>query len=581
MLIYGDQWEIADAGHKLDEVRASLGALAGLRPGLARHASLASALVEVGRLLQAVADADLDKYGAERRTRSTDALGSLALDLGHAAWTSWNSGMAAALPPIAVPPILELPREAELTVPEGYAFYAVYPEAFGDAAQRLQLEAEPRVIGIRSIGTSLAAIVAAALGAPGFATVRPVGDAFERRIRISPELEAELLAGDPHFIIVDEGPGLSGSSFGAVADWLGERGVPLCRIAFVTSHGGSPGPHASERHRGIWREVQRIAADIAAELAELLADWAAELLGPLDGPLIDLSGGAWRRWTHSHEGGWPAAAPLWERRKYLAFANGEAWLLKFAGLGRIGERKLALARQLHERNLVPEPVGLVHGFMAERWHGDARRLDPCERPLAAIARYMAGRRRALGEDGGEGASLGELLAMAERNLALVLGDEAAASAARWGPRLAMLERQVRAFSTDNRLLPHEWLELADGQMLKSDAVDHHAAHDLIGCQDLAWDVAGAIVEFGLDAREAGRLRQLLAQADAAVSGDLLEFYLVAYPAFRVGQVSVALESAGTGDERKRLQEQLSVYLDRAEQVLFGERLAIDSRQVPA
>ncbi len=47
------------------------------------------------------------------------------------------------------------------------------------------------------------------------------------------------------------------------------------------------------------------------------------------------------------------------------------------------------------------------------------------------------------------------------------------------------------------MLPHEWLLTATGYM-KTDALDHHDDHFLPGCQNIAWDVACASVEFELD-----------------------------------------------------------------------------------
>jgi hypothetical protein len=38
---------------------------------------------------------------------------------------------------------------------------------------------------------------------------------------------------------------------------------------------------------------------------------------------------------------------------------------------------------------------------------------------------------------------------------------------------------------------------AGGRLLKSGALDHHAGHDLVGHQDIAWDIVGAVVELGL------------------------------------------------------------------------------------
>src|SRR5215469_9629868 len=58
---------------------------------------------------------------------------------------------------------LDLPREIETSVPEGFAFYALDPELYRRAAACFAREAKPgrvAVIGIRSIGTTLSGIVA-------------------------------------------------------------------------------------------------------------------------------------------------------------------------------------------------------------------------------------------------------------------------------------------------------------------------------------------------------------------------------------------------------------------------------------
>ena len=76
---------------------------------------------------------------------------------------------------------------------------------------------------------------------------------------------------------------------------------------------------------------------------------------------------------------------------------------------------------------------------------------------------------------------------------------------RWAHRIGALERGLRRTETDNRLHVWEWLIRPDGRLLKTDALDHHAAHDLVGCQDVAWDVAGAVVELDLSPPEQDEL----------------------------------------------------------------------------
>ena len=100
--------------------------------------------------------------------------------------------------------------------PEGYSFYALYPEAYLEAASALA-GTPVHAIGIRSIGLGLAALIAAACDGAMPISVRPVGHPFQRELRLSPALQRRLLEGAPDtvYAIADEGPGLSGSSFSA------------------------------------------------------------------------------------------------------------------------------------------------------------------------------------------------------------------------------------------------------------------------------------------------------------------------------------------------------------------------------
>jgi hypothetical protein len=170
-----------------------------------------------------------------------------------------------------------------------------------------------------------------------------------------------------------------------------------------------------------------------------------------------------------------------------------------------------------------------------------------EKPTAELARYIATRTRLFSANVDSGATPDQLLEMSRRNVALTLGDAAAGSVDGWPPRLDALSRRVVRVRTDNRMDRHEWLRLSSGRLIKTDALDHHSAHDLIGCQDIASDVAGAIIEFGLDAREADALVAATEHASGRhVDPELLEFYLIAYLAFRLGQASIAAQSCAPG-----------------------------------
>src|SRR5690242_15143373 len=80
---------------------------------------------------------------------------------------------------------------------------------------------------------------------------------------------------------------------------------------------------------------------------------------------------------------------------------------------------------------------------------------------------------------------------------------------------------------------HAWEWLAGAR--KADAYDHCAAHDLVGCQDIAWDIAGAEHELGLPA---DRL--------AAIVGDVdprhVAFLRPCYLAFQLGRHALAVDT---------------------------------------
>ena len=306
MLVYGDGERQCDPAGLCAAISADIEACLAAPAGLSRHQRLVSAFIIAGELVQGLADARFAARQADDWT-TVDAAGTaFLLELARAGGLSWDSGFAASpmLPPdwrerlfaLAEPPLVTIRR------PEGYAFYALYPEAYHAAARRSGLGPQTRVIGIRSIGTGLAAMVAAALGAAAPITLRPVGHPYGRRPEIAPAL-AERVLGDTHadFAIVDEGPGLSGSSFGGVADWLVDHGVPEERLHFFPGHGGPLGPQARAEHRQRWDRRPRHVIDFDALVLHAerpdhrLEAWLVDLLGPLAAPPEDISGGGWRR----------------------------------------------------------------------------------------------------------------------------------------------------------------------------------------------------------------------------------------------------------------------------------------------
>jgi hypothetical protein len=596
MLVYGDIETIESVGARQAALEGLLAEIRAMTPGVERHGALVSAFIGASELVQGLIDAAFHDRGLDTLSHGhEEAMESLS-SLAHAVAQSWWSGFEAELPQRVLDGLLSVDpsRTIRAKQAEGYAFYALYPESYLEAARASDLGPDTQVIGIRSIGTGLGALVAAALGAPPPFTVRPVGHPFGREVKVDPATTARLTRDTTKaFAIVDEGPGLSGSSFGAVADWLEAAGVPRRQIHFFPSHGGPLGPQASERHQERWGQARRhlVSLDdllLRPSAPHHLASWIEEVLGPLDSPLEEISGGAWRSERYPDEAHWPASNIQQERRKFLAQAGGRSWLVKFAGLGEMGAKKFRMARQLHEAGFTPEVVGHCHGFLVERWHEDAQSLDQASfdrsRLVEQVGAYLSVRSRHLPLVEHQGASLAELRHMAVYNTRQALGDDAASVLDSSLADPATLDEKVRKICTDNRMHAWEWL-VSGSRLIKTDALDHGVAHDLIGCQDIAWDVAGAMAELTLSEDEASRLCGIIRrESGAPVHLDLLSFLLPCYLAFQMGAHLMAAHSLGEGPEAQRLRQAANRYgrlLQHHAPGSGGLVLRQEQQQVPA
>jgi len=494
MLVYWDRRRAADPRRELE---------------LLHGADPLDTLIGLGEIEAGVADALCSEQ--DREVPLTRALRGLSLEAARA----WLDGRR-----FAFEPPDGLPQRVFLGIPEGYAYYGLYPEMYVEAAERFAAgclrggdSSRVGVIGVRGIGTSLSAVVAAALERAGCAveswTVRPRGHPFGRIVQCDPSLE---LAWQSRAIgwwaVVDEGPGLSGSSMTSVAAKLAKLGVPDARIVLFPSWEASAEQFVSGEARARWPLHRKYTGRFRAPGG------------------LDISAGEWRRITYADSADWPAVQPQHERRKYLSreMAGGRRTLLKFAGLGRFGRRKLERAERLWQAGFGPRPLGFGNGFLHLEWveGRPVRELTPAL--FETMARYLAFLRDEF--PGGEGASTDELLDMIRANT----GRE-------WRGKAPDLP----VCGVDGRMLPHEWIETERGY-IKTDALDHHDGHFLPGCQPVAWDVAGAAVEFGLGAEATARL------AAECGAGAGLSFYLTAYAAFRRGYAALAETAlAGTAD----------------------------------
>ncbi|MFB2606928.1 hypothetical protein ACE04B_34010, partial [Rhizobium phaseoli] len=169
MLVYGDVEHIESAAAVRASISRLMTACIEMQPSRQRHENLVRAFMLTGALVQGLADQEFASKGADDLSELQDAGAKLLLIQARAIMQSWRIGFAG---------ILSFPDDwaAELESldsvdpvrmkrAEGYAFYALYPESYIEAASISNLTPKTVVIGIRSIGTGLAALVSAALGA--------------------------------------------------------------------------------------------------------------------------------------------------------------------------------------------------------------------------------------------------------------------------------------------------------------------------------------------------------------------------------------------------------------------------------
>lgn len=457
---------------------------------------------------------------------------------------------------------------ARVTIPQGFAFSALFPESYRHAARRWAADhvdsnrRDVLVVGIRSIGTTLSAVVAQALRTQRFVvrrrTVRPEGEPFARRLD-------EKLPFAAFGIVVDEGPGLSGSSMLSVADAMARAGIG--EISLIHAHDHGPGQEASESARHHWRSFRRYAAAhsrLTFEGRSLAEELWLGVAPAMNGRLArsdDLSAGAWRQLAYESSDAWPEVCRPLERPKILCSSTeGSRVLFKFSGFAAAprdeGSLATAVARRaapLAALGLAPRLFGEAHGFVAWEWiDGRPLRSEDTSIPfLSHMGAYVA---RAAGPplDTGDAREATERARkMLVANTREVLGEDAATAAAAEGRRL---DAPAGAGSAgDGHLAPHEWVRSRSGSIYKTDIGGHAVDRTWTGPQPVAWDLAGALEEWDLRGPEEDALLGGYREAGGAtVDAGSLRAYRAAYAAHRAGQASFFLASETDAGERERL-----------------------------
>jgi hypothetical protein len=497
----------------------------------------ADALVRAGELETGLADADSD---------ATAAMAAI-VDSHAEALCQAGPGQSAMLK-------MALPETILCGHTEGFSFYGLHPLDFADLADAIHTKLPPAVaiIGIRSAGAVLSAVVKAVLQSHGKKadriTVRPRGEPYQR---IASFTAAQLAwiqqRRNADFLIVDEGPGFSGSTFLSVAAALSSAGVPHTQIALMGSR-----PFDSIQRNAQWRTF----------------NIAYGRRGPADAKTC-IGNGYWRQHLYPELSHWPACWTEMERAKHLS-ADGECFL-KFEGFGRYGERARQQATILAEEKFSPRCNEFDSGY-ARYDFVKARPLRPEDASpalLAHIARYCAFRAQSLPAPAAT-VDTRSLSNMLQRNLALC--NNGAIPESYWNGQSATkadatsipVERPVYA---DCCMRPHEWLQTPAGQILKTDAVGHAEGHLLPGPVDIAWDLAGAILEWRLNPAQTDFFLNEYRRQSHDNARNRLDQYLLLYAVFRMAFTSMGATSMAAWRESKYLRRDSDWYASQTNKFL--------------
>ncbi len=498
---------------------------------------LIDALLRAGELECALADAAWPEAG--RMTELTDALASL-LVTSHSDYR--YSELLEFISAVPVPPTLRI------SSPEGFAYYALHPLHFADSVCNLLLRSDrAAVIGIRSIGTTLSAVVVAALRKRGViaerVTVRPCGHPFDRHTEFSVDAnrwiarQRELSA---EFVVVDEGPGLSGSSFLSVADALTAKSVEPSRVVFLCS---------SEP------DVNRLcASDAAVRWAKFRTYTATGRTVPGDA-LTDIGGGQWRNHFYNHASLWPASWIQMERTKFLS--RDQRSLVKFEGFGRYGREVYRRSCVLGENGFAPVPCGFDNGYVSypvEKAR-PASAQDISQKVVDQLAQYCAFRRREFQVNVPASQSEPGLAGMLRWNVQEEFGHDLTKRDLSQIPDEMEISHPVLV---DGRMQPHEWL-LMPNRLLKVDGASHGDDHFFPGPTDIAWDLAGTIVEWRMDSRTIDYFTDRYRLLSGDDPEERLPLFINAYTAFRLGYCKMAAESMSGSEEQGRLYQEYQRY----------------------
>jgi hypothetical protein len=435
------------------------------------------------------------------------------------------------------------PEKVRISHPEGFAYYALHPGDFADGMASVDSGFPLAVVGIRSVGTTLSAVACAALRTRGVRasriTVRPAGHPYDRIAELTDAQRGwvrQRQRDGSRFMVVDEGPGLSGSSFLSVAESLVREGVDAENITFLGTRDVDPGQLCASNAVSRWKKFQcrRVSSRISQRFKHSTS----------------LSAGAWRKLFLDQRAEWPAYWPEMDAAKYLSADRKHVF--KFEGLGDSGRTIRQRSRILHEAGFGARVNDAGDGMSCYEFVAGRPLVcfDVSTPVLDRIAEYCAFR---VHEFRHHAVAEGQFEEMVRFNFSQEAGRD-------WPVGAESLRTHYPAIA-DGRMAPHEWIRSEDGRLIKVDASQHGDDHFLPGPTDIHWDLAGAIVEWNMDAAAEQYLLSRF-RANSGINLDRAQVFSLAYSVFRASYCKMASIATGIESEKPTLERAYRFYREK-------------------
>jgi hydroxymethylpyrimidine pyrophosphatase-like HAD family hydrolase len=478
-------------------------------PALLLHAGrrLADADGRVGRGLAAAAGAGARGAGAVAARRRPPALGRWTCALGELvallagrvhAGTPADERLRAALGAVrdGLERIPDAVRHQVARQPACFRAFDQHPEDMRALAARFAAVRPARgrpllVVGVRTSGSYLAPLAAAALRATGYAEVRVVTLRPGRRLRADQRAVVRPICARGGLALVCDDPPASGRAVGDVARDLARRRLEVMLLLAVFGDGALP--------RGL-REFPSVVLPqsewaVTARLEPAATRAAvARLVGPgaevvSCDPLPDAAHGTVR--GHARR-----AYRVGLRTTATGAIGSTTIAVEGVGIGHLGAHAVAVHDALEP--FLPAVLGLDDGLLYREWLPAERRADRAgpderERFAALLAGYVDARARALPLRADR-----TLRARGERPAweiaGLILGAafgpaEPAARVLLVDPAVKRILRVARPAETDGRMELSRWFRADAGRLVKVDWAEPADASSRVASCDPVCDLA--------------------------------------------------------------------------------------------